>query len=305
MFFRPNTIESAPGAHAFESALIVANPIAGRGRGARAARDLTDGLRRSGLDAELFLTSGRGDASQRAHEARNEVDVVVSVGGDGTLNEVLTGLEDGSAAVAQLPLGTANVLANELHLPSRPADAVEVIRGGRTALLDTARVNGALSFLCVGVGIDGYAVQEVERRRTGAITKLAYVTAMARVLRGYRPPELELEIDGEPVDGRFGFVLISNVRGYGAVFKLSPECQHADEQVEVYALRQASIPSLARMAAIGMAGKLPGNAVEFWQAGRVKVSAPGGVPYQVDGDFGGEGSVDYQVSGHQARIVVP
>ena len=60
-------------------------------------------------------------------------------------------------------------------------------------MLDTAEVNGRLTFLCVGVGIDGHAVREVERRRTGAITKLIYVDAMLRVLRSYRPPELELE----------------------------------------------------------------------------------------------------------------
>lgn len=290
---------------AFRRALVVANPIAGRGRGARAARELTDGLRAAGIATELFLTAGRGDARRCAGGAEASVDLIVSVGGDGTLNEVLSGCGHGAAAIAQLPLGTANVLAHELHLPQRPAAAVRAIRAGRTTLLDTAVVNGRLSFLCVGVGIDGYAVQEVERRRTGAITKLAYATAMARVLARYRPPALQLTVDGERVPGDFGFVLISNVRGYGAVFQLSRDCRYADGRAEVYGLRSAKVPSLFRMAAVGVAGRLPGRGVEFWQARRVRVAAPDDVPHQVDGDLGGVGDVDYAVTDRQVRIVVP
>jgi diacylglycerol kinase (ATP) len=287
------------------TALVVANPIAGRGRGRRAAEELAAGLRRAGLETELFLTSGRGQASAQAAGARDRVDVIVSVGGDGTQNEVLSGARGGRAAIAQLPLGTANVLAHELRLPRRVADAVEVIRRGRTCLLDTAMVNGRLSFLCVGVGIDGYAVREVERLRRGAITKLLYVAAMARVLPRYRAPRLELEIDGRAVEGRFGFVLISNVRGYGGVFQLSKQCRHADAQVEVYALRSGSTLDLLRMALAGILHRLPSGPVQFWQGRHVRVLGSDTVPFQVDGDFGGEGPVDYRVSDYRPRIVLP
>ncbi|MHC4263742.1 MAG: diacylglycerol/lipid kinase family protein [Planctomycetota bacterium] len=289
------------------SALVIANPIAGRGRGRSSAEALTDGLRTRGVETELFLTSGRGQAAERAAGGAKEVDVVVSVGGDGTLNEVLSGMVHTETAIAQLPLGTANVLAHDLGLPLRVDRAADAIAAGRTTLLDTAEVNGRLTFLCVGVGIDGHAVREVERRRTGAITKLIYVDAMLRVLRSYRPPELELEIDGEPIDGRFGFVLISNVRGYGAVFRLSHECRYADRKVEVYGLRRGTPLELLRTGVSGILGRLPGRVTEFWQASSVRVidRSRTAVPYQIDGDFGGEGDVDYRVSGYQARIVVP
>jgi diacylglycerol kinase (ATP) len=291
----------------FRNALVIANPIAGRGKGRASAEALTAGLRQAGIATDLFLTSGRGDAERTAAERRAEVDLVVSVGGDGTLSEVLAGVAGSNTAIAQLPLGTANVLAHELHLPRRVERAVEVIRGGRTTLLDTAEVNGRLTFLCVGVGIDGWAVREVERRRHGAITKLLYVEAMLRVIPRYRAPRLQLEIDGRPVDGEFGFVLISNVRGYGAVFQLSRECRHADEHVEVYALRRGGPWDLAKMAVRGLLHRLPGPWVHFWHARHVRVLDAGRdkVPYQVDGDFGGEGDVDYRVTGYQARIVVP
>ena len=305
--FRPNTIPTPSGPPAFSSALVIANPIAGRGRGRASATALAEGLRHRGIDTELFLTSGRGDAAAKAAERRDDAGVIVSVGGDGTLNEVLSGVDGTETPIAQLPLGTANVLANELHLPLDVERAVNVIHKGSTTLLDTAEVNGRLSFLCVGVGIDGYAVREVERRRTGAITKLLYVEAMLRVMRRYRAPRLALEIDGRRLDGEFGFVLISNVRGYGAVFQLSPECRHADRQVEVYALRRGTPLELLRMGARGIARRLPGGVAEMWQGEHVRVldAAADDVPYQVDGDFGGTGDVDYRVSGKQARIVVP
>ncbi|MEO0650249.1 MAG: diacylglycerol kinase family protein [Planctomycetota bacterium] len=311
-FLHPTPTPTPPAPPAFRTAAVIANPIAGKGRGRASAERLAAGLRQTGIDTELLMTGSRGDASRMAAERSGHVDLVVSVGGDGTLNEVLSGIADGTAgpsrtAIAQLPFGTANVLATELRLPNRVDRAVEVIRNGRTTLLDTAEVNGRLSFLCVGIGIDGYAVREVEKRRTGAISKLFYVEAMARVLRHYKAPQLQLEVDGEVIDGDFGFVLISNVRGYGAVFRLSEDCQHADERVEVYALRRGTPVELLRMAANGVVGLLPGRAAHYWQAERVRVTGATSarVPYQVDGDFGGVGDVDYRVSDFQARIVVP
>jgi diacylglycerol kinase family enzyme len=289
----------------YRRALIVANPIAGRGRGARAAEELCAGLRAAGVPAELHLTSGRRDGWRRLRSLGASLDLVVSVGGDGTLSEVLAGLVDRSVPVAQLPLGTANVLASELGLPRDVDGAIETILGGHTTWLDAAEVGGRLSFLCVGSGIDGLAVAEVERRRRGPISKWDYVTALASTLRRYRPPALRLHVDGAEVPGEFGFVLISNVREYGAFFHLSSAGRRDDGRVEVYALRHAELYGLLRLAGTAFLRELPGARTEFFQGREFRVEAPPETPYQVDGDLGGLGSFDYRVTGDRFRILVP
>lgn len=289
----------------YRSALVVANPIAGRGKGQAAAEELREGLRRMGVSAEVHLTSGRGDGWRRVRSMGPEVDLVISVGGDGTLREVLSGLVDADTHVAQLPLGTANLLAAQLRLPRDVHHCLEIVARRRTFGLDGARVNGRACYLCAGVGIDGLVVREVERRRTGPIRKWAYVRAMARVLANYRPPELELEVDGERVGGRFAFVLVGNLSIYGAFFKLSAAARPDDGRYEVYAMRRADLTALARLAVQGVVSRLPGKLGTLWQARRVVVRSAEPVPFQVDGDLAGETPFELELSGLTHRILAP
>ena len=88
----------------FARALVVANPIAGRGAGRARATELVEALTTAGVETELFLTAGAGDATRRVAELDPAVELVVSVGGDGTLGEVLTSLPP-EVPVAVLPDG--------------------------------------------------------------------------------------------------------------------------------------------------------------------------------------------------------
>jgi diacylglycerol kinase family enzyme len=289
----------------FERALVVANPIAGRGRAEAAARALCAELERHGIAAELFLTRGRGQGGAHVRAEGHRFDVVVSVGGDGTLGEVLTGIGTQNLAVAQLPFGTANVLAKDARLPRTPKSTAALVASGRTTPLDTAVVNGRLSFLCVGIGFDGACVAEVERRRRGPISKLDYVRAGLFVVRHHRPARVRITLDGRAVDREFGFVLISNVREYGAVFRLARDSRRDDGQVEVYGLERASRLDLLRFGARAMLASQPGGPVYFGRGKTVRVDAEPGDAWQLDGDFGGHGSFTYDLSGPVQRLVAP
>lgn len=286
-------------------ALIVANPISGRGQGQRAARDLQQALTAKGIGAELYLTQGRNDAFRRLRGLSTGLhDLVVAVGGDGTVREVVAGLVEPAIPIGILPLGTANVLAHEFGLPRDVHEAGEILARGRTAALDVAMVNGFLSCFVTGVGIDGMAVQEVERQRNGPITKLAYVRAMLRVLPGYRQPKLRVEIDHQQVADDVGLVLVSNARGYGGVFRLSRTARLDDGLLEVYLLPHATRARLARAAFTAATTELA-RACRVLQGRHVRVSAADAVPYQVDGEFRGTTPVEVEVAQRQYRVVVP
>jgi YegS/Rv2252/BmrU family lipid kinase len=289
----------------FRRALVIGNPIAGRGRGEASARALSEGLQRLGVDVELHLTRARGDGVGRVASRRNDVDLVVSVGGDGTLREVLEGLDGERTPVAVFPLGTANVLSLDLKLPRDVEGTLRVIAGRKTQLLDVARVNGHLSFLVSGVGLDASAVREVERARRGPISKFSYVPAMLRALRGYRPPHLELEIDGVRVDGPVGMLLISNIIHYGGVIRLSADRALDDGLWEVYVFRNAGLPALAAAGLRGFFSHLPGGSCEMLRARRVRITASEPVAYHVDGDFRGETPLDFEVSPVRRTLLVP
>ena len=299
-------LESTPPRHApYRRALVVANPIAGRGKGGKAARELSEGLRRLGIPASTHLTSGRGDARERVARLEDDVDLVIAVGGDGTLREVLEGLQDTSVPVGLLPLGTANVLAGELGLPRDVHEALEVFAQRHTRRIDVSRVNDELSFLVTGVGPDAMAVREVERLRRGAITKLHYVWALFATLLRYRAPKLKVEIDGDEVPGEYGFVMVSNTKCYAGVAQLDPATRMDDGRYEVYLFPARGRLQLIAIVLRGILRSLPGRLGTLHRATQVRVTSPEPAPYQVDGDYHGETPVEIAVPGRQVRLLTP
>lgn len=303
---RPAERRGGPRAVAFRRALVVANPIAGRGRSRAAAEELGRGLARLGIAAELHFTSGRGDARLFLRGRPEGFDLVVVVGGDGTVSEVLDGLVDRSVPVAILPLGTGNVMSLDLGLPRDVDRALEVIAAGRTSALDVARVNQRhLSFLVTGVGFDAVVVRELERRRRGPITKLDWMSAGLQALRAGAEPRLEVEVDGEKLAGTFGLCLAANVVHYAGFRCLADDRRIDDGLFDVYLFASASRASLAGYALRGLVHHLPGGSCTLRRARRVRVTSEAPVPYHVDGDYKGETPVELEVCAEQYRLVIP
>jgi len=284
--------------------LLVANPISGRGRGLAAAETLARGFAERGTSAEVLRTAARGDAP-RLLAAAGPADLVIAIGGDGTLSEVLSGLTDPRTPVGLLPMGTANVLAHALGLPRDPGAALELFLAGRVRELDVARVGARLAHLVVGIGFDAVVVREVEARRRGPITKLAYVGAALRSLRSYRPVPLRVWLDGEELAERPGLVWIANTLKFADLLRFAPGTALDDGRWEVYLFARGTVTELVAAAARGLVHHLPGGPVTRRQARAVRVEAAEPVAYQVDGDLGGVTPLAFELLPQRFRILAP
>ncbi len=290
----------------FHKACIVANPIAGRGRARHAAHELALGLLRIGIANELRFTGAKGDARAFVRGLDPSVDLVVAVGGDGTVNEVLEGLAERRVPVAILPMGTANVLGLDLALPRDAERSVAMIAEGRTSALDIARVNQShLSFLVVGVGFDAMVVKELDARRTGPITKSSWVAPALTAWLNYRPPALTVEADGVRLDGTFGWVLMSNVVHYGGFAVLARDRVLDDGLFEVYLFERSSRAALVGYAMRALTSGFPGGSCRRVRARRVVVTSDEPVPIQIDGEARGVTPVELEVSTVPHMLVVP
>ena len=299
----------------YRRVLVVANPIAGRGRGERAARELREALAAEGRSVEVRLTCAAGDARRWALEAADAdaADLLVSIGGDGTLREVLDGLaaaDRSDLPVAMLPMGTANVLAVDFDLPVHVPGLLELVRGGEPRWLDLAAVGppgepGATSFLAVGVGLDGEVVARLDAAREGAITKLSYLPHVARAVAAYRPAELRVTLDGEELPGTYGQVIASNMIHYGGLMRLDPTTRADDGVWEVYLWRRARRRDLAGSFLRSLVGSLPGGACERRRGRELVVSSDAPVPYHVDGDPGGRTPLALTVTGRRQAVLAP
>jgi diacylglycerol kinase family enzyme len=135
--------------------LVIFNPAA-RSERARGFLRRIEALPR----ARLQPTTAPGDARRFAHEgAKGGARMVVAAGGDGTINDVVNGLAGSNVALGILPIGTMNVFASELGLPSDLDEAWEIIEAGHTRTIDMAQANEQYFVQLAGIGFDAQVVE--------------------------------------------------------------------------------------------------------------------------------------------------
>jgi diacylglycerol kinase (ATP) len=273
--------------------LVIVNPAAGRRRRARRRlRRVLAELERRGCALTLCYTAGPGDAERLARTADPAFDLVVAAGGDGTVREVANGLAGTSQILGVLPLGTANVLANELGLPRHPERLAALLAGAaprpiRPGCMDghaDGRIGDRLFLCMVGIGFDAAVVASVDpglKRRFG---KLAFLWAILGSLARHRAGEFTIRIDG--AEHRAGAAVIANTRFYAGRFVLAPAARAADPLFQVVLFpagnRRAVLRILAALA-LGVLHRVPGLSViparKVWFAGGAAW------PVQADGEI--------------------
>ena len=274
--------------------LAIANPISGRGRAADLAPRLEELARRAEVQIELRLTQHRGHARDLAAAAQVEgFDAVISVGGDGTMNEVVNGLGPGGLPLVIVPRGTGNVLAKELRAPKDPLRCVQALRAWQVKQRDLGRLNGERLFACfVGAGFDGECTRALSERR-GAIRMSNYLPIMWRAVRDSDYQGLSYELDGASSCGPFSYVLAAITPAYGGPIELVGGADPADGALDVFALKGRIRPlRLGWILARAFAGRLGSYGCASVQRGTAVVLAASEpdqreVPIQVDGDFAG------------------
>ena len=259
-----------------------------------------------GHDVEIVETNRRGHATRFAHDAaRRGVDVVIGYGGDGTLNEVATGIAGTDTALGVLPGGSTNVFARTLGLPNDPVAAADLLAAGIDAAdlrpIGLGRVNGRFFCFHTGIGFDAAVVRAVERR--GSLKRwfghpLFIWAGLTTWLNGYGRNEPHFSLDagehGHIDDGYFSIVLNTNPYTYlgNRPLDLSPAAS-LDRGLVVVTFRTLQVLPILR----GLGAALRGGGVatsddlvEWRDVDRLTVLHPEPFPYQVDGDH--LGSVD-------------
>ncbi len=310
--------------------MLIANPKATST--SRRARDTLVRAFAGDLDLVLAETGHRGHATELAREAvRRGFDVVIALGGDGTVNEAVNGLladgpGDGLPALAVLPSGSANVFARALGLPGDALGAtravLEALRAGRyrTVGLGTASLpdGGERYFtFCAGVGVDAEVVREVERRRRAGLRadpSLYVRTALRHLATGTdrRRPALTIETPGRPpIPGVF-FAFVSNTTPWTFLGPLplnpSPRASFT-LGLDVFGMRSMALRPFAFAAAQMLAPRdrpvRGSRVVDVHDAAEVTVRAERPMAFQLDGDYLGEQSaITFRSVPKAIRIVI-
>jgi YegS/Rv2252/BmrU family lipid kinase len=212
----------------------ILNPRAGLGA-RRALEDVRRG-RPSWRELEVTLTTGPGDAQRLAREAAEaKVDLVLAVGGDGTVNEAARGLLGSGVPLGIVPAGSGNGLARALGIPRSPARALHALETAVVRRIDVGTVNGVPFLNVAGVGFDalvGWAFHQAGRDggRRGVLT---YVRLSLALVRSYEPVPLRVEAGGEDFTARPFLVAFANGPQYGGGAVINPGARLDDGRFEL------------------------------------------------------------------------
>jgi YegS/Rv2252/BmrU family lipid kinase len=291
--------------------LVILNPAAGRGAAARAGRAIRAAMDAAGAQYDVVETEAPGHAVELARRAADGGwTAVVAAGGDGTVHEVANGLlrEAGDGATLPLgivPVGSGNDFAKLVGAPTDAAAATRRLLAAAPRRVDAGRVGDRFFTNGVGIGLDarvGIEAAKVRRLRGLAI----YLWALARVLPGFRPPRIRVELDGAVVaDGPMTLVTAANGGCHGGGFWICPGARIDDGVLDVAVAEGMGIAGILDLLPRVMRGTHVGRpGVHMLRGRRLRVTSPDPLPVHADGEILAEAAHELEVEILPGRLTV-
>jgi diacylglycerol kinase (ATP) len=292
--------------------LISLNPHAGaqnrQGVVVELARQLAAGGFKPAMLPEIDAVAAEAERLQKTGELR----AVVAAGGDGTIRLVAERTPPGTPLLV-LPLGTENLLARHLELNADPVQLTRIISDGLTVRLDAGRANQRLFTLVTGCGFDAEVVRRLHRDRRGHIHHLSYAKPILDAIRKYDYPELRVYY--APAEAPEGaeltrelaarWVFVVNLPRYAGGLQLAPRASGTDGLLDVCMFKEGSLwHGLVYLAGVLLGRHERMRGFTWVRTRRLRVEGANHVPYQLDGDPGGELPVEIGVEPGRLTLLV-
>jgi diacylglycerol kinase (ATP) len=214
-----------------KKALFIVNPISGGKKKDDVPQLIAKHLNTDAFDYVIVFTNSVSHARQLAKDAISDYDMVVAVGGDGTVNEIASGLVGSDVTLGILPFGSGNGLSRFLSIPMDIQKAIENLNTGQTALIDSAEMNGQPFFNMAGMGFDAH-ISEVfsHNKKRGFIS---YIQAAIKEIATYKPQHYHIEIDEIIYESEAFMLSLANSSQYGNDVHISPQASVQDGLIDV------------------------------------------------------------------------
>jgi YegS/Rv2252/BmrU family lipid kinase len=264
-------------------ALFIINPISG-GKKKDGVPDLIEkNLDTRSLKPVIVFSDSVSHARQIAQDAVGKFDVVVAVGGDGTVNEIASAIVGTDTYLGIVPFGSGNGLSRFLQVPMDTEKAIKTLTAGKTEVIDSATLNGKPFFNMAGIGFDAHIAEIFSRdKRRGFFT---YVRSTFMEFHKYQPELYEIEIDGKLYQREAFMISLANSSQYGNNAHVSPHASVQDGLLDVCIIKQFPILRLAEMG-IRMMTKTADKVkfLEIIRGKHVVLKRSGNGPVHLDGE---------------------
>ena len=270
--------------------LLILNPCSGKKRANRALAEIVSIFNRGGYDVTVYTTAARGDATQVAASRCREFDCVVCAGGDGTFNEVVSGVyaAGSDTPIGYIPAGSTNDFAASLNISSNPAEAAASAMRMKPRSLDVGKF-GERNFVYVAsFGAFTKTTYTVQQDIKNMFGHFAYLLEGVKNLDTLCPYRMKIAADGEVFDGEYLFGAISNSTSIAGLMKLSPdEVSFDDGKFELLLVPVPRTPAAMQALILALVNKDYYNSegLIFRHVKHVTAETAEDIPWTLDGEY--------------------
>ena len=293
-----------------KKALFIYNPNAGKGLLKPKLSDIIDIIVKAGYEVVVYPTQKYKDAYYKVKTFTEEYDRVICSGGDGTLDEVVTGMmkREKKIPVGYIPTGTTNDFASSRHIPKNLLQAASTAAGGKEFPCDIGRFNGDVFVYIAAFGLFTDVSYETKQEMKNVLGHLAYVLEGAKRLFNIPSYKVKVTHDDEVIEDEFVYGMVTNSRSVGGFRNLIGKQVGFDDGVfEVTLIKTPKNPiELQEIIAALMIEQMDSKYMYTFKSGRIMFESIEEIPWTLDGEFGGEhDEVVVENLNKELQIMVP
>ncbi len=268
---------------------VVGNRYSGSKKTSKILRELSAFLEGKKISFEIFDTDKDGDATQTTRRLDQSFTDLIIVGGDGTINEAVNGLQQ-DIPISIIPSGTGNDFIKNVRIAKKLSDQFDTALNGQINRVDLGKCNDRIFLNGVGIGFDGQIVEDMATKRVSLLKgHAAYYYHVLRILGGYQVKPFEYQVDHEEHKKALILMAIGNGTTFGGGFKLMPDARIDDGVLEVCTIGDLSpinrFLNIHRLSN-GSHGSL--KMVDFHKAEKITIEANNAIYAHIDGERMGQ-----------------
>lgn len=289
--------------------LFIINPVAGKGKSIKYLSEIKKAFKERNDVCITELTKRPGHATEivKSYIARDNFRVY-SVGGDGTLNEVLNGMVGSESNLAVIPSGSGNDFIRNIIPHSGMKDILDRTIRGKEELVDVAKVNDKYFLNISSMGFDAEVVYNTQKIKKfpGMPGKLSYITGIFVTLFKYNNNHMKICIDGKYMETKFLLVAVANGRYYGGGMLPAPTAKIDDGMFDICLIEDKSkldilyfLPKFVKGEHANVEG------VSFHKGKKIKIQCTKKVAINIDGEIDKTSEATYEIIPKGIKIVKP
>ena len=291
--------------------LLIVNPCSGKGKMKTALFSVVDIFSKADYDVTVYTTRARSDATEKVKTIKNgEYDLMVVCGGDGTLNEVISGLmqTNNNCPIGYIPAGTLNEWSGGLGISRSIKKAATDIVNGREITLDIGRFSDNFFTYTASFGAFTDVSYSTSQKFKTVLGQAAYFLAGIKSVANIKAIELKLECDERKIEGKFLFGAISNSLSVGGIVKFDKSTVTLNDGLfEVLLIRKPKNLLKLKSVADGiLKHDLNREGMEFFHTKSIKILNGEGLDWTLDGEHAVSHDITEIENIHNAvRFIIP